>query len=140
MKSWSRAIAAFGIGYAIATAVGWSTFTNPILMWALTFTLMPLVFAGLAYWYFRSTSPGTGEATGEAVRLTLFWIVLSFALDAVVFIAVIPMAFGAKANWTFFIDQSPWIWLCYASLFPIIFSGLYIYRKRCLQLAPAGEA
>ena len=140
MKSWSRAISAFGIGYAIATAVGWVTFTKPMLMWVLTFTLMPLVFAGLAYWYFSNTSPGAGEATREATKLTLFWIILSFVMDALVFIAIIPLTFGAKANWTFFIDQSPWIWLCYTSLFPIIFGGLYVYRKRRLQLAPAGVA
>ena len=137
MKSWSRAIATFGVGYAIATAVGWVTFTKPILMWALTFTVMPLVFAGLACWYFRSVKPSARDATGEAIRLTSLWISLSFALDALVFIAIIPLAFGAKANWTFFIDQSPWIWLCYAVLVPIVFSGLHVYQRRWPQLAAA---
>lgn len=132
MKSWSRAIAAFGIGYIIATAVGWFTFTTPVLMWVLTFTLMPLVFAALAYWYFLGTGPVAGETRHEAVRLTLLWIAMSFVLDALVFIAIIPLAFGAKANWTFFIDQSPWIWLCYAALVPIVFGGLYVFQKRPL--------
>ena len=130
MKSWSRAIATFGIGYLVATAVGWATFTKPVLMWILTFTLMPLVFSGLAYLYFRSTQPAIGEARREALRLTLFWIAMSFALDALVFITVIPLAFGAKANWTFFVDQSPWIWLCYATLVPIVFGGLHFYQRR----------
>ena len=66
------------------------------------------------------------------MRLTLFWVAMSFFLDAIVFIAVIPLAFGAKANWTFFIDQSPWIWLCYAVLVPIVFGGLHAYQKRPL--------
>jgi hypothetical protein len=140
MKSWRRAIATFGIGYAIATAVGWATFAKPILMWVLTFTLMPLVFAVLAYSYFRGSKPNADEAAGEAIKLTLFWVVISFVMDALVFIVIIPRAFGAQANWTFFIDQSPWIWLCYATLVPIVFSGLYAYRKRWLQLAPAGGA
>ena len=140
MKSWSRAIATFGIGYVIAIAVGWFTFTKPALMWALTFTLMPLVFAVLANWYFRGTKPSAEEAATEAVKLTLFWVVISFVMDALVFIAVIPLAFGAKANWTFFIDQSPWIWLCYATMIPIAFSGLYAYRKHWFQLVPAGGA
>lgn len=138
MKSWRRALAAFGIGYVIATAVGWVTFNTPPLMWALTFTLMPVVFAVLAYWYFRGVRPGPDESTREAVRLTLFWTLLSFVVDALVFIAVIPLAFGAKANWTFFIDQSPWIWFCYIVMVPIVFSGLHVYRKRAPQ--PAGTA
>ncbi|WP_166213128.1 hypothetical protein [Cognatiluteimonas telluris] len=140
MKRWSRALAAFGIGYAIATTVGWVTFPRPALMWTLTFTLMPLVFASLAYWYFHGAKPSAGEATSEALRLTLLWIVLSFALDASVFVAVIPLAFGAKANWTFFVDQSPWIWLCYATLAPIVFGGLYAYQRRHIQLVPASGA
>jgi len=74
----------------------------------------------------------TGEARREAMRLTLVWVAMSFFLDAIVFIAVIPLAFGAKANWTFFIDQSPWIWLCYAVLVPIVFGGLHAYQKRPL--------
>jgi uncharacterized membrane protein len=139
MKSWSRAIATFVVGYLIATAVGWSTFTQPTVMWVLTFTLMPLVFAGLAYTYFRGTKPNHGEARREAIRLILFWIILSFVLDGLVFIGVIPLAFGAKPNWTFFVNQSPWIWLCYAALVPIIFGGLYAYERHP-QLATAGEA
>jgi hypothetical protein len=140
MKSWSRALVAFGIGYLIATVVGWFTFTNPPLMWVLTFTLMPVVFACLAYWYFRGVRPCAGETTREAIRLTLFWVILSFVLDSLVFIAVIPLAFGAKANWTFFIDQSPWIWLCYAVLVPIVFSGSYAYQKTSPRFARAGRA
>lgn len=136
MKSWSRASATFGIGYAVATAVGWFTFTRPVLMWGLTFTLMPIVFAALAWWYFAGTRPGPHESTREAFKLALFWVAISFVMDALVFIVVIPLAFGARANWTFFIDQSPWIWLCYATLVPIVFCGRYVYRKRQLRSAP----
>lgn len=133
MKSWSRASAAFGVGYIIATAVGWFTFETPALMWALTFTLMPLVFSALAYWYFRGTRPARSEARREAWRLTLFWVLVSFAMDAFVFIVGIPLVFGAKANWTFFIDQSPWIWLCYLTLVPIVFCGLFFFQRRPRQ-------
>jgi hypothetical protein len=140
MKSWSRAISAFGIGYVIATAVGVATFKTPALMWALTFTLMPLVFAGLAYWYFRGVRPSLSESSREATRLMLFWVVLSFVLDAFVYIAVFPLAFGAKANWTFFVDQSPWIWLCYATFFPIVFGALHVYQKRLLPGAAPIES
>ena len=58
-------------------------------------------------------------------------------MDALFFILIIPLSFGAKANWMFFIDQSPWIWLCYAALLPIVYCGLFAYRKRQLQLGPA---
>ncbi|MFT4197468.1 MAG: hypothetical protein QM601_06080 [Pseudoxanthomonas sp.] len=119
----------------MATAVGWATFTRPVLMWALTFTLMPLIFVALAYWYFRGVRPAAAEAAREALKLTLLWIAISFAMDALVFIAVIPLAFGAAANWTFFVDQSPWIWLCYAVLVPIVFAGLHLYRR----WPPTGE-
>ena len=140
MKSWTRAASAFGVGYVVATAVGWFTFTRPALMWALTFTLMPLVFALLAYWYFRGTRPSAEEATREALRLASFWMAISFVMDAFVFIAVIPLAFGAKANWTFFVDQSPWIWLCYAVLVPVVFGGLRAYQRGWFPLARASGA
>lgn len=137
MKSYRRASATFGIGYLIATAVGWATFTKPVLMWVLTFTVMPLVFAALAYAYFHGTRPSPTEQSREAIRLTLFWIAVSFVMDALVFIVVIPLAFGAEANWTFFVDQSPWIWLCYAALVPIVLGALHAYRRRWFQLALA---
>ena len=66
MGHWGRAIAAFAMAYVIATAIGAVTFTKPVLMWVLTFTLMPLVFSGLAYWYFLGVRPTTSTARREA--------------------------------------------------------------------------
>ncbi|MGH8127236.1 MAG: hypothetical protein ACRETC_02560 [Gammaproteobacteria bacterium] len=129
MKSWGRAIVTFMIGYVVATGVGFASFSKPVLMWTLVFTLMPLVFASLAYWYFRSVKPAPVEARREAIQLALFWIGISFVLDALIYIAVLPLVFGKKANWTFFIDQSPWIWICYAVLASAVFVGVFVYKN-----------
>lgn len=137
MRSWSRSLGTFGVGYFVATAVGFATFTRPVLMWAITFTVMPLVFAALAYWYFRGTRLRKDEARREAWRLTALWIALSFLLDALAYVVVIPLAFHAQPNWTFFIDQSPWIWLCYATIVPIVFAGLWAQQRRAEGVACA---
>lgn len=139
MKSWKRAFASFGIGYVVATGVGVVTFRNPALMWGLTFTVVSLVFAILAYWYFRGVQPSQSEGRGEAIKLVVLWVVVSFILDALVYIAGFPLAFGAKPNWTFFVDQSPWIWLCYAILVPLIFGGLHAYQRGWFLAKPVSE-
>jgi hypothetical protein len=57
----------------------------------------------------------------ETLAITLVWIALSSGLDAVVYIVIIPFFSRAVPNWTFFQDQSPWIWLSY---FVLLLSGL----------------
>ena len=125
--SWKWALATLLVGYAIATVVGTVTYLiGPLWMWVSMFTLMPVVFAACAAVYFRK-APEAASTRG-VLRLSALWIACSIALDAAIYIAVLPLALGAPANWTFFIDQSPWIWLSYASIVAIIFGGRRVHE------------
>ncbi|MDH3745892.1 MAG: hypothetical protein OES47_12400, partial [Acidobacteriota bacterium] len=56
MKSTRLAFRLFGLGYLIATVVGFSTYyIHVTLMWITIFTLMPVVFGYLFYTYLRRT-------------------------------------------------------------------------------------
>ena len=117
MKSIKLAFTLFGLGYLIATIVGFSTYYIHItVMWITIFTLMPVVFGYLFYIYLRKTKCERSESFKQTNYLILFWIILSFLLDAIVYIIVVPNLFGIPSNWTFFIDQSPWIWLNYLTI------------------------
>ena len=107
----------FGLAYLIGTVVGFITFyINIIVMWIALFTIMPVVFGYFFFLYLKNTEPDSKEALQETNKLILPWIILSFLLDGIVYIVVIPLFFGAEPNWTFFLDQSPWIWLNYLTL------------------------
>lgn len=124
---WSPATYLFFIGYVIATAVGFVLYLiGPLTMWVGMFTIMPVVFAYLAYRYHKRYAVTSTPV--EIIKLSAYWILLSFVLDALIYIAILPVASGAKPNWTFFVDQSPWIWLAYASLTFIVAAGFYLSR------------
>ena len=107
----------FRMGYLIATTVGFVTYYISIdLMWVTIFTLMPVIFGCLFYLYLKKTKCVISETFKETNRLVMLWIVISFLLDALVYIIVVPLFYGLKSNWTFFIDQSPLIELNYATL------------------------
>jgi len=107
----------FGLAYLIGTVVGFITFyINIIVMWIALFTIMPVVFGYFFFLYLKSTESDSKKAFQETNKLILLWIILSFLLDGIVYIIVIPLFFGAEPNWTFYLDQSPWIWLNYLTL------------------------
>jgi hypothetical protein len=117
MKSIGLALRLFGLGYLIATLVGFSTYYIHItVMWIAIFTLMPPVFGYLFYTYLRTTECARSEALKETNLLVLLWIALSFVVDALVYVVAVPLLAGEPSNWTFFMDQSPWIWLSYLTL------------------------
>jgi hypothetical protein len=109
--------------YTIATILGFATYLllSPLAMWISVFTLMPVISALLIYAYLRKMKVSKGTSLRESLAITLVWIVLSFGLDAVVYIVIIPFLSHVAPNWTFFQDQSPWIWLSYVVL---LLSGL----------------
>lgn len=63
------------------------------------------------------------------LRLIFYWIALSFAFDALTYIIVVPAVFHANPNWTFFVDQSPWIWISYGVLFASGYAGEYLHGR-----------
>ncbi len=130
LTSWLRATVFFLIGYAIATLYGFLLYyVSEILMWISMFTLMPAVFAYLFYRYLKIIRITPAASFMESLGLVLYWIGFSFALDATAYILIIPLIFRAPPNWTFFIDQSPWIWLCYLMLFCVGYTGRWFYLR-----------
>lgn len=117
MKNIGLAVKLFGLGYLIATVVGFSTFyIHVTVMWVAIFTLMPVVFGYLFYTYLRRSGCERSRSLRETNLLVLLWIILSFLVDALVYIVVVPLVSGQPSNWTFFMDQSPWIWLNYLTI------------------------
>ncbi|NYF80825.1 hypothetical protein HDF17_003145 [Granulicella arctica] len=131
MKSIWLIVSSFAAMYVIATIVGFSTYLliGPVVMWVSVFTLMPVVSAWLIYGYLRKTTFPLETSMAETAKLLLVWICLSFACDALGYVVIIPAIMHTSPNWTFFRDQSPWIWLSYAVL---LFSG-YVGRWAYLR-------
>lgn len=131
LRSVFWAVVLFFCGYLIATIAGFATYViSEKLMWATIFTAMPIVFGILAYVYLVKTASATSEAAAKMAGLILFWIALSFALDAMTYIAVVPLISGRPPNWRFFIDQTPWIWLCYLVLSVSGAAAVVVFRRR----------
>ena len=118
--------------YVIASVVGFATYLliGPRAMWISVFTLMPVVSAVLIYWYLRGMHFPKNNSLKETALLVLFWISFSFVSDAATYILIIPSANQIDPNWTFFQDQSPWIWLCYAVLLVSGFAGRWMYVRK----------
>lgn len=130
MKSWFWSTMFFLFGYAIATVVGFSLYyVSVIVMWVGIFTLMPIVFVYLFYLYLRKVRCEAKKSLRETIRVVIYWAALSFLLDALVYIAIVPAVFGVPANWRFFIDQSPWIWLCYTVMLFVGLAGRWLYVR-----------
>jgi hypothetical protein len=141
MKNIKMSLKLFFIGYLIATIVGFTSYyINIDLMWVLIFTLMPVIFGYLFYNYLKRTKCEISETLKETNRLIILWIILSFLLDAVVYIIVIPIIYRHKSNWTFFIDQTPWIWLNYMTIMLLGHISRYIYIKKFKFRLPDGES
>ncbi len=124
-------VGSFAIMYAIATILGFATyvFISPTAMWVSVFTLMPAISAWLIYRYLRRMRFTYEASMAESAKLVGAWICLSFALDALSYIAVIPSLMHTSPNWTFFRDQSPWIWLSYAVLLLSGYTGRRAYLR-----------
>lgn len=121
----------YGLAYLIGTILGFTTYyINVIVMWIVIFTIMPAVFGYLFFLYLKKTKCKISESVKETNLLILFWITASFLLDAFVYIIIVPIIYGYKPNWTFFVNQSPWIWLNYLTLVIIGYiSRFYFIRN-----------
>ena len=131
MKDFKLALLYLGSAYLIGTIVGFITFyIDVIVMWIFMFTLMPLVFGYFFYCYLKKTECKISELDKETNLLILVWIIASFLLDAIVYIIIVPIIYGYKSNWTFFADQSPWIWLNYLAIIIIGYCGRFYFLRR----------
>ena len=131
MRKLSWIVGMFATMYFVATIVGFATYLllSPTAMWISVFTLMPVVSAVLMYVYLRKMQFDRKASLVESWRLLLVWIGLSFSLDALTYILVIPSVNHTTPNWTFFRDQSPWIWLSYAVLLISMYAGRWAYLR-----------
>lgn len=130
MKSWYWASVLFLAGYVVGTVVGFATYyIDPVVMWVSIFVAMPLLFAYLCREYLARVRCPLAGARADMLRLILYWMALSFTLDALTYIVFVPALFHANQNWTFFIDQSPWIWISYGVLFASGYAGEYWHRR-----------
>jgi hypothetical protein len=131
MKNLKLALMYFCLAYLIGTIVGFITFyIHVIVMWIVMFTLMPIVFGYFFYHYLKKTECKISESVRETNLLIIVWILASFLLDAIVYIIIVPIIYGYKSNWTFFADQSPWIWLNYLAIIIIGYCGRFYFLRR----------
>ena len=116
--------------YAIATVLGFLTYfmLNPLAMWISVFTIMPVLSALLIYFYLNKLRVSQRASLRESLLVTAVWILLSFGLDSAVYIVIVPLLSRAAPNWTFFRDQSPWIWLSYVVLLLSALAARHAYR------------
>jgi hypothetical protein len=132
MKKLGWNITAFLIMYIIATIIGFAAFflISLAAMWLTVFILMPFVCVYLIYWYLVKIKSTIENTWRNVLILILVWIMLSFSFDALTYIFIVPKIYNIPPNWKFFIQQSPWIWICYLVLFiPGYLAGLIYLRK-----------
>ncbi|HYX05779.1 MAG TPA: hypothetical protein VE912_03520 [Bacteroidales bacterium] len=135
MRDPKLALTYFLIAYLIGTLVGFITFLiHETVMWISLFTIMPIVFGYFFYRYLKNTRCNQDETLKETNNLIVFWIITSFILDAIVYIVFIPLISGTPSNWTFFIDQSPWIWLNYATIIILGYISRFIYNTHIKRI------
>ncbi len=121
--------------YVIATGMGFATyqFLGPVAMWIAVFLVMPIIAALLIYWFLIKIKCPSDRTLRETLVLIVIWIALSFSFDAVTYIFVVPALSHGPAHWTFFVDQSPWIWISYAVLTISGYAGRWLYLRRFSQ-------
>ena len=118
--------------YIIATVLGCLSYLliGPVAMWLSVFTVMPAISAALVYIYLEKMKFISEAVLRESMYLAAVWIGLSFGFDALTYIVIIPAVIHTSANWTFFRDQSPWIWLSYLILFVSSLAAHNVYARR----------
>lgn len=125
-------VGTFLVMYLVATILGFAThlFLNPLAMWISVFTIMPVLSALLIYAYLRKLRTTQQASLRESFWVAAVWIILSFGLDSIMYIAVIPFFSHGAPNWTLFRDQSPWIWLSYIVLLLSAFAAHSAYKRK----------
>ncbi len=128
-------IAAFLLMYLIATVLGFATyiFVNSLTMIICVFTIMPVVSTFLIYWYLCKISVDEKRLRRDVFILIFVWITLSFGFDAVTYILIVPTILNMPPHWSFFVEQSPWIWISYLALIVSSLAAKWLYSKRFIH-------
>ncbi len=118
--------------YVIGTSLRFLTYLllGPRLMWVCVFTLMPFVSGLLIYLYLTRVKIGCEASLRESLIVTAVWILLSFTLDAITYILIVPTVSHVPPSYNFFHDQLPWIWLSYVVLLGSALSAREVYGRR----------
>lgn len=122
----------FLVMYVVATLLGFAAYVwlSPRAMWVCVFTVMPVLSALLIYGYLMGMKISRARSLQECVVVAGVWMALSFGLDAVTYILIVPRVSHAAPNWMFFRDQSPWIWMSYLVLLLSAFAAQRAYVKK----------
>ncbi|MBN2430178.1 MAG: hypothetical protein JXQ27_01825 [Acidobacteria bacterium] len=97
-----------------------------------TVSVFPIVYMVFAYLYYRTTGhDGVRFFDMEWRCLTLYWIILSIALDALCWMFVLPAFvfpailsdYPAHFDWTFFLHEAHHLWANYLSIILITIGG-----------------
>lgn len=143
MNNWKRATGYFLLGYLAATLGGLPVYymASEGAMWVFTMSIMPALYVVLAYKYFRKNlAEASPFFDRDVLWLVAYWIGLSLLLDAVVYVFLAPWSLGSSPNWTFFRDQSPWIWFNYATIVLIVLvAKRFYYGKRLPRMNTDGD-
>lgn len=138
MNDWKRATRFLLLGYSAATLGGVILYyrASDTVMWFFTMSVMPALYLVLAYKYFRKNLADPAPFFDrDLFSLAAYWLLLSYFLDALVYVFLAPWSLGSSPNWTFFRDQSPWIWINYFTLAVIVVVAKWFYsRKRVPQM------
>lgn len=139
MKNWYWATLLFAVGYSGGTIMGFATYyVGVTVMWVSLILVMPPLFAYLCGVYLTKARCTTQNSKTQMLRLVFYWILLALGLDALTYILVIPALFHANPNWNFFVDQSPWIWISYATLLVSGFAGRHFHDRHLARLPKSG--
>jgi hypothetical protein len=118
MKKFAVSLQLCLAAYLIANFIGFAAYyVHVSLMWTVMFTVNPVVFGFFFYACLKRTGYTRRDAFSTTNLIVWQWIAFCFLLDAGVYMWMVPVCTHHKPNLTFFIDQSPWIWLNYAALF-----------------------
>lgn len=133
MNDWKRATRFFLLGYSAATVGGvvLSYGASDSVMLFFTMSVMPALYLVLAYKYFRKNLADPAPFFDrDLISLAAYWLLLSYLLDAVVYVFLAPWSLGSSPNWTFFREQSPWIWINYFTLVVIVVVAKWFYSRK----------
>ena len=117
MVNFSKATLLFAIGYV--TAVGIATILLPIqpaLRILIVFGTVQLVFTELHYFYLTKSKIEIDKSLQEVLKVGLYWSVLTFILDFMLFSIIVPYLIGGRLELAFIANQPFLYWLQFPML------------------------
>ncbi len=124
----------FIIGYTIiaATVTLMSTLTlvPPPLRSSIGMVVAAIAFVDLSYRFFRKHTPeNENVAFKDVIKLMAYWAVLSFGLDVLILVIILPLIASGSMSLAFFSQQPSIYWLQFPMMFIFGFVSQAIYNR-----------